>query len=59
MYLLTEGRTGRENIWLEVREYGPSAVKSVRTYLLTESQIFPRPSDLTQPISILSYDHLR
>ena len=31
MYLLTElGRAGRENIWLEVRTYGPRCARSVR-----------------------------
>ena len=46
MYLLTElGRAGRENIWPEVMAYGPSA------------KYFPVRPDLTQSISILSYDH--
>ena len=44
------GRTdrARENIWLEVRAYGPSAARSVRhalgPYALTSSQIFSRPA---------------
>ena len=40
------GRAGRENIWLEVRTSWPRA------------KYFPVRPDLTQSISILSYDHL-
>ena len=40
------GRAGRENIWLKVRTSWPRA------------KYFPVLSDLTQSISILSYDHL-
>ena len=88
------GRAGRENIWVEVRTYGPSAanyaIKDLvqcnmnNMYLLTEwegrtgkylgrgqdvrtersevrafwprAKYFPVRPDLTQPISILSYD---
>ena len=35
------GRAGRENIWLEVMPYGPSAARSVQ---MTKSQIFSRPA---------------
>ena len=42
------GRAGRENIWLEVRAYGPSAARSVP----------PDREPNTQSISILSYDYL-
>ena len=35
------GGAGRENIWLEVRTYGPCAARSVP---LTESQIFSLPA---------------
>jgi hypothetical protein len=50
MYLLTElGRAGREMIWLEVM-----AVRTERS----ETKYFPVRPDLTQSISILSYDYM-
>ena len=46
MFLLTEWETGRQNTWFEVRASLPRA------------KYFPVQPDLTQSISILSYDHL-
>ena len=51
------GRAGRENIWLEVM-----AVRNERSEVRTEwprAKYFPVRPDLTQSISILSYDKIR
>ena len=57
-YWLAElGRAGRENIWLEVMAYGPSCAQSVRHHWWPRAKYFPVEPDLTQSISILSYDH--
>lgn len=47
-------RAGRENIRFEVRTYGPSVARSVRS---DRETYFPVRHDLTWSISILSYDH--
>ena len=44
------GRAGRENIWLEVRTYGPSVARSMR---------LDREANIFQSLSTLSYDSLR